>query len=89
MLTFRAHGSCAPDLALRFGADERATRGELLFDGALSPAQLEAGDVVRSTHALDQDTAARMAERGVWLGLVRASGARPEPADPTLVRWTP
>jgi uncharacterized membrane protein len=84
-LTLRAHGACPSDLALRIGAEARAARTDLLFAGALSPALLLPGDVVQSTHALEPALARRIRSQGVWLGLVRSSGARPEPGDPTFI----
>ncbi len=85
-LTFYAHSACASDLALRLGADPRPERVDLLFDGALSPARLRPGDVVRSVHELEPKVRAQIPARGLWVGLLRASGAVPEPADPIALR---
>jgi uncharacterized membrane protein len=88
VLRLRASAPCAPDLAVRIGASERPTRVDLLFDGALSPAQLRAGDVLRSSHALSPELEAEMRAKGVWVGVLRSSGARPDPADPVAI-FTP
>jgi hypothetical protein len=85
-LRLRALGPCASDLAVRLGASEQPTRVDLLFDGALSPALLRAGDVLRSRHVLDAGLEAEMRAHGVWLGVLRSSGARPNPGDPVAVR---
>lgn len=81
-LTLQAHGACASDLALRLGASARPKRVDLLFDGALSPAHLRAGDTLRSVHALTTTEADAIASQGLWLGALRSSGARPNPHDP-------
>jgi uncharacterized membrane protein len=88
-LTLRAHGPCAPDLALRFGYTPSPWRVELLGDGALSPAQLRAGDVVRSRYRLSAKEASELSRHGVWVGALRASGAPAEPGDPVAVRVGP
>ncbi len=88
-LTFRAHAACAPDLALRIGASRRPARVDLLFDGALSPALLVAGDLLRSQHELDEGTQLAIARNGLWLGLLRESGAPPEASDPIALKITP
>jgi len=81
-LTLRAHEACGPDLALRLGATSRPKRVDLLFDGALSPAHLRSGDTLRSVHALTRTEAAAIRSQGLWLGVLRSSGARPDPHDP-------
>ncbi len=88
-LTLRAHAACPSDLALRLGSQARPERVDLLFDGALSPALLEPGDVLRSRHPLDAATRRGISTHGLWLGLLRASGAPPEPSDPIAVRVLP
>lgn len=64
-----AHSACPNDLALRID-----THVELLFEGAVSPAHLREGDVVRSVH--------HHASGELRVGALRSSGARPDPADP-------
>lgn len=81
-LDFEVHGECPPDLALRLGLSPRPTRVDLLFDGALSPSQLRQGDVVRSRHALSSSELAGIRAQGLCVGLLRSSGAPPEPRDP-------
>jgi hypothetical protein len=81
-----ARARCPSDLALRLGAGPRPWRVDLPFDGLLSPALLEAGDIVRSRHALTLEERADIAQQGLWLGALRSSGARPEPDDPISVQ---
>jgi hypothetical protein len=83
---FAAHAPCPPDLALRFGTESTPRRVDLLFDGLLSPAQLHDEKVV-SWHALEAGERARILERGLRIGALRADGAPPEQGDPisTLV----
>ena len=64
-----AHSACPNDLALRI--DDHV---ELLFDGAVSPAHLREGDVVRSVHHHEGGD--------LRVGALRSSGARPAPEDP-------
>ena len=89
LLLLRAQGPCPSDLALRIGPapaprSARWVRGpervDLLFDGILNPAHLRRGDLVRSAHPLAP------AGGPIALGLLRSSGARPEPSDP---HWLP
>lgn len=80
-----ARGPCPSDLALRLGADSRPRRVDLLFDGLLSPAHLRPGELLRSRHALDVAERAAIDRRGLHVGALRSSGARPEPADPISV----
>lgn len=61
-------------------------RVDLLFDGLLSPVHLQAGDWVRSCHALQPHEHQAIQDSGLYLGVVRRSGARPEPTDPWAVR---
>ncbi|HEX4351806.1 MAG TPA: hypothetical protein VHZ95_02810, partial [Polyangiales bacterium] len=85
-LELAAHAPCPPDLALRFGSETTPKRVDLLFDGLLSPAQLHDEKVV-SWHALEPKERARILERGLRIGALRADGAPPEQGDPisTLV----
>jgi uncharacterized membrane protein len=82
-LHLRASGPCPADLALRLGGAARPTRVDLLFNGAVSPAQLQAGDVMASDHeaVVTEGTAMSL----LHVGSLRASGARPNPDDPTSV----
>lgn len=86
VLHLRARGACPADLAVRFGAAPRPTRVDLLFDGILSPANLRAGDRLRSTHALTAAERGALQGGGLWLGALRSSGAQPEPHDPYAMR---
>jgi uncharacterized membrane protein len=85
-LTLRAAGPCPPDLALRLGYTPSPWRFGLLADGALSPALLRAGDVVRWRHELGAELAGKLRAHGIWVGALRSSGAVPEPGDPVAVR---
>jgi len=80
-LQFHALGPCPTDLALRLSTPHGFSRVDLLFEGLLSPAQLRRGDVIRSQHNLPPTV--RYNELGV--GVLRSSGARPEPRDPIAV----
>lgn len=75
-LELHATGPCPADLAIRIGE-----RVDLLFDGLLSPAHLQAGDRLRSEHRFDG--------RVLRLSALRSSGARPLPEDPAEVLVTP
>jgi len=88
-LTFRVRAACPSDLALRLGSTQRPMRVDLLCDGAISPALFRVGDLLRSTHALDARARAAIARDGLWLGLLRTSGAPPRPSDPIAIRVTP
>jgi hypothetical protein len=76
-----ARARCPSDLAIRIGSTPKPARVDLLFDGLLSPAQLDAGDLVRSRHPLSKDERAAIDRYGLRVGALRASGARPDPAD--------
>ena len=72
---------CPADLALRFGRRGDALHQvELLFDGALSPAQLRAGDRLRSSHA---GRGFRVGDE-LFLALLREKGAPPDAGDPRV-----
>jgi uncharacterized membrane protein len=80
-----ARGACPGDLAVRLGADEHPRRVDLLFDGLLSPMHLARGDLLRSTHALSPAERSAIVQRGLHVGALRSSGARPHPYDPISV----
>jgi len=85
-LTLRAHGSCPADLALRFGEHDAPYHLELLCGGALSPAQLKEGDLIRSRYQLLGKKELVAADSGeLWLGTVRADGTTLAPDDPLAV----
>ena len=80
-----AGGECPRDLVLRLGVGWRARRVDPLMDGVLSPAHLRRGDRVHSEHELEPGLRRMIVERGLRLGVLRQSGARPEPSDPMSV----
>lgn len=80
-----ARARCPSDLAIRIGSTPKPARVDLLFDGLLSPAQLAAGDLLRSRHALSKEERAAIERHGLRVGVLRASGARPLPGDPISV----
>lgn len=81
-----AYAPCPNDLAVRVGEGPRPRRVDLLFDGLLSPTHLRRGDRLRSTHALSATEHAALVAAGVArVGVLRSSGARPDPADPMAV----
>ncbi|MCB9656935.1 MAG: DUF2079 domain-containing protein [Sandaracinaceae bacterium] len=84
-----AHGPCPSDLALRVGEALPLRRVTLLFEGALSPAVLRAGDRVTTdvTHlsVAPSGTPERASAPSLHVGALRSSGARPEPHDPVAV----
>jgi hypothetical protein len=84
-LEFVARGPCPADLAVRLGAGEQPTRVDLLFQGLLSPVHLRAGDRLRSPHVVNAAERAAILASGLWVGLLRASGAPPHPEDPGSV----
>ena len=86
VLELVARSACASDLALRIATAADPARVDLPFDGLLSPAQLRAGDRVRSRHALSADEQRAIGEHGLRVGALRSSGARPEPGDPISVQ---
>ncbi|MFT3925705.1 MAG: hypothetical protein QM778_24400 [Myxococcales bacterium] len=85
VLGFVAHGPCPSDLALYLGPTETPARTDLLFDGALSPAQLHAGDHLRSVHLLSPREQ-KLYTRELHISVLRQNGARPSPSDPRAVR---
>jgi len=85
VLDLVAGGDCPRDLVLRLGVGWRARRVDPLMDGVLSPAHLRRGDRVRSEHELEPGLRQMIVERGLRLGVLRQSGARPEPSDPMSV----
>jgi uncharacterized membrane protein len=85
VLELAARGPCPDDLALRLGGTPKPPRVDLPFDGLLSPAHLRAGELVRSRHRISAAEYAEIRRRGLHVGAVRSSGARPEPADPLSV----
>ena len=84
-LTLLVRKRCSADLAIRFGSGARPDRVDLLFDGLLSPARLQAGDRVRSTHVLSTEETAQIIRDGLQVGALRSSGAPPAPTDPIAV----
>ena len=80
-LELSAQAPCPNDLALRIGAETTPRRVDLLFDGLLSPAQLR-DEYAVSWHQLTPVERARILERGLRIGALRASGAPPEQGDP-------
>lgn len=80
-----ARYACPRDLALRLGADDKPARVELLFDGLLSPAHLTRGDLVRSSYQLSSAERDAIVMRGLHVGALRSSGARPRAFDPVSV----
>lgn len=85
ILDLVAGEACPSDLVLRLGVGWRARRVDLLMDGVLSPARLRRGDRVRSAHVLEPGLRRLIEERGLRVGVLRQSGARPEPSDPMSV----
>ncbi len=83
-LIFRlvARSSCPADLALRYSFDGKHWPVVLLCDGALSPAQLRAGDVIESRHRV------RATDGALQLGALRASGDTVLDGDPRAVPVT-
>ncbi|MDD9968451.1 MAG: DUF2079 domain-containing protein [Myxococcales bacterium] len=87
-LILRAHAACPSDLALRIGSGPRPSHVRLPFDGHFSPAHLRAGDWITSAFPLPGSLAERVRKRGLRVGVLRASGARPFPRDPVSVSVT-
>jgi uncharacterized membrane protein len=81
-LRLLASGPCPADLALRLGPDAMPARVELLAGGAISPAQLRAGDLVTYAYPVSEREAAALRARGLWVGALKASGAPVSPQDP-------
>ncbi len=80
-----ARKPCPGDLAIHLGADHKPKRTDLLFDGVLSPAHLARGDLLRSQHRLSDAERRAIVRRGLNVGALRSSGARPHPYDPISV----
>lgn len=80
-----AREACPSDLAIRIGTEWRARRVDLLFAGWLSPNHLARGDRLESRHRLDPAETEAIRRRGLRVGALRSSGARPDPGDPTSV----
>jgi len=80
-----ARDACPKDLALRIGTGRRPRRVDLPFDGWLSPAHLGRGDLLRSVHRLSEAEQRRIRARGLRVGALRSSGARPEHGDPVAI----
>jgi hypothetical protein len=85
LLELVARGPCPADLAIHIGTSRRPRRTDLLFDGLLSPAHLRRGDLLLSEHSLRAADRRRFQERGLRVGALRSSGARPEHEDPVSV----
>jgi len=84
-LHFVARSACPRDLALHLGRSARPYRTDLLFDGLLSPAHLERGDALVSSHPITPAEHEAFRTDGLHLAAVRSSGARPQPTDPISV----
>ena len=84
-LRFVAAGPCDSDLAIRIGRADRPHRTDLLFRGLLSPVHIRAGDLLESPVALTHKERVEIARDGLRIGVLRSSGARPEPDDPISV----
>ena len=85
VLDLVARDACPRDLVLRLGVAWRARRVDLLMDGVLSPEHLRRGDRLRSEHTLEPGLRRMIVARGLRLGVLRQSGARPAPTDPMSV----
>ena len=81
LLEFVVDAPCPSDLALKLVLDGQPERVDLMFDGLLSPSQLR-DEQVFSWHALQPSERRAVREHGLWLGVIRADGAPPEPMDP-------
>ncbi|MDW8245528.1 MAG: DUF2079 domain-containing protein [Sandaracinaceae bacterium] len=80
-----ARSECPPDLALRIGWGYRPGRVDLITQGVLSPAKFQVGDLIRSAHPLKPEEVRMWCLRGLRIGAIRESGARPAPEDPVAV----
>lgn len=85
VLDLVARAPCANDLAVRLGEGSRPRRVDLLFSGTLSPVHLRRGDHVVSRHALDHAESSALRAGLFRVGLLRSSGAPPEPTDPVAI----
>ncbi|QQR90811.1 MAG: DUF2079 domain-containing protein [Myxococcales bacterium] len=84
-INFKATDACEADLAVRIGWQYKPPRVDLLFDGLLSPAHLRSGDIVTSMHPISPYEKKMILRHGLRIGLIRQSGARPEPDNPDAV----
>ncbi|MET0284894.1 MAG: DUF2079 domain-containing protein [Polyangiales bacterium] len=86
VLRMTARDACPPDLALRYSIEGKHWPVVLLCDGALSPARLQAGDVIESRHRLTpEERAALERSEQLQLGSLRASGDTVLHGDPRAV----
>lgn len=81
LLELAVEAPCPSDLALKLVFGGQPERVDLMFDGLLSPALLR-DEQVYSWHALQPSERRALREHGLSLGVIRANGAPPEPADP-------
>lgn len=84
-LYLTARGGCPTDLAIRIGVDDRPRRVDLLFGGWLNPVHLRRGDLALSRHRLGPALLRAVRRRGLRVGAIRQSGARPEHGDPNSI----
>jgi uncharacterized membrane protein len=82
VLRLAARGPCPTELALRYSTDGEHWPVVLLCDGALSPAQLQAGDVIESRHPIHPG---ELSHGPLQLGALRASGDTVLDGDPRAV----
>ena len=85
LLDLIASAPCPADLALRIGTERRPRRVDLLFGGWLSPVHLRRGDRLVSAHRVAEGLGRDLRSRGLRVGALRQSGARPEHADPVSI----
>lgn len=85
ILTLRAFEACPSDLALRIGVGFRPRRVDFIADGLVSPAHFRDRDVIESRHPLTPAEEIAILERGLRVGAVRESGARPSREDPVAL----
>jgi uncharacterized membrane protein len=85
VLTLFAEDPCPHDLVVRLGTGYRPRRVDLLFDGLLSPAHLRRGDFVHSRHELTAVELDDLRLKGLRVGVLRSSGARPFRSDPMAI----
>jgi uncharacterized membrane protein len=85
-LILRAEQSCPRDLALRLGSEQSPYHVELLCGGRLSPALLQAGDMVETAITLNANEQRLAASGALWVGAVLANGKTLAAGDPLAVR---